>query len=322
MYMKTSSFYRLTVSLLTLLISFSLQAQVKGYEKIKWEMEKIAPGLIWKSSHTIIDDTIPQNINILIVDTRKRDVSILYNPEKNIKTSIQATEAKALAAVNAGFFNIKDGGSATYIKVNGMIVDSDTSKKWKRLANMNGSVVIDTDGNVQIMKAMDNSWYDSMSEYHDALITGPLLVQDKKKVTLPQTSLVIARHPRSCIGTVGKHKVILLTLDGRTAQASGMTLIQLADLMLLLNCSEAVNLDGGGSTTMFIRGKPFNGVVNMPATTKNSTTKAKERYQILYLLSNNYLSLVFASTSSAQDIFTISAQNSKLHCPDRSLRVW
>jgi len=268
MYMKITTALRLSISFLILLTSLSLRGQVKGFEKIRWQREKIAPGVVWKSSHTIIDDTIPQNINILIVDTRKRDVSVLYDPKKNVKTSTQASEAGALAAVNAGFFNIKDGGSATYIKVNGMVVDSDTASKWKRLANMNGSVVIDTEGNVHIMKVMDNSFYDSGSEYRDVLITGPLLVHDKAKAILPQTSLVIARHPRSSIGTKGKHKIILLTLDGRTIQASGMTLIQLADLMHLLKCTDAVNLDGGGSTTMFISGKPYNGVVNMPCDNK------------------------------------------------------
>jgi exopolysaccharide biosynthesis protein len=266
--MKITTALRLSISFLILLTSLSLRGQVKGFEKIRWQREKIAPGVVWKSSHTIIDDTIPQNINILIVDTRKRDVSVLYDPKKNVKTSTQASEAGALAAVNAGFFNIKDGGSATYIKVNGMVVDSDTASKWKRLANMNGSVVIDTEGNVHIMKVMDNSFYDSGSEYRDVLITGPLLVHDKAKAILPQTSLVIARHPRSSIGTKGKHKIILLTLDGRTIQASGMTLIQLADLMHLLKCTDAVNLDGGGSTTMFISGKPYNGVVNMPCDNK------------------------------------------------------
>jgi exopolysaccharide biosynthesis protein len=264
MYMKPTLSERFFFLLLILLISESLQAQVKGFEKIKWEKEKIAPGLVWKSSHTIIDDTIPQNINILIVDTRRRDVSMIYNPEKNIKTSIQASEAGALAAINAGFFNVKEGGSVTYIKVNNYIADTDTAAKWERVPNMNGSLIIDIKGNVQIMEAMPNIWYDSHIEYRDALITGPLLVHDKTKAILPQTSLVIARHPRSCIGILGKHRIILLTLDGRTDQAAGMTLAQLADLMLLLKCNDAVNLDGGGSTTLYIKGKPFSGVVNMP----------------------------------------------------------
>lgn len=61
---------------------------------------------------------------------------------------------------------------------------------------------------------------------------------------------------------------MLLTLDGRTDQAAGMTLLQLTDLMILLHCRDAVNLDGGGSTTMWINGKPFSGVVNMPCDNK------------------------------------------------------
>ena len=62
--------------------------------------------------------------------------------------------------------------------------------------------------------------------------------------------------------------MVLLTLDGRTDQAKGMTLAELTDLMISLHCKDAVNLDGGGSTTMWISGKPFNGVVNMPCDNK------------------------------------------------------
>jgi exopolysaccharide biosynthesis protein len=47
-----------------------------------------------------------------------------------------------------------------------------------------------------------------------------------------------------------------------------MTLVRLTDLMISLKCTDAVNLDGGGSTTMWIRGKPFGGVVNMPSDNK------------------------------------------------------
>lgn len=254
--------------LLLTLFTFRVDAQVNGFNKIRWEREKLAPGLVWKSSHTLIDDTVLQNINLLIVNARKRNISVIYNPRKNVKTSIQASEAGAIAAINAGFFNVKDGGSVTYIKVGGMIIDSDTALKWKRVANMNGSVIVDSAGKVLLMKAMPNSWYDSHSEYRDVLITGPLLLIDGKKSLLPETSLVINRHPRSCIGLMNSRKIILLTLDGRTEQSAGMTLLKLADMMFSLKCSDALNLDGGGSTTMWIKDKPFNGVVNMPCDNK------------------------------------------------------
>jgi exopolysaccharide biosynthesis protein len=254
----------ITLIIVLSFLALSLEGQIKDFNKIRWEKEKLAPGLIWKSAHTILDDTIPQNINILIINTVKRRISIQYNPKENIKTSRQAETSGALAAVNAGFFNIKNGGSATYIRVGGRIADSDTAKKWLRNPNMTGVFLSDSFGNIFVDEARPNSWFDEHTEFSDVLVTGPLLIHDKKKVPLPKTSLVITKHPRTCIGVINKHKIIMVTLDGRTPEAKGMTLLELADLMLSLHSSDAVNLDGGGSTTMWIKGKPFNGVVNMP----------------------------------------------------------
>ena len=245
-----------------------LLSQIKDFNKIKWDREKLASGLIWKSSHTLIGDTIPQNINILIVNLHKRKVSILYNPKENIQTSKQASAAKAIAAVNAGFFNIKDGGSMTYIRIGGKIADSDTANKWPKSINMTGAVIFDIKGYLSISQAMPNSWFDTHLEFPDILVTGPLLLKNKQKALLPQTSIVINKHPRTSIGIINKHRIVLVTLDGRTPEAQGMTLLKLTDLMLSLRCKDAVNLDGGGSTTMWINGKPFNGVVNMPCDNK------------------------------------------------------
>jgi len=193
---------------------------------------------------------------------------LYYSPEKNVRTSELAAEADALAAINAGFFNVKLGGSVTYIRVDGRIMDKDTASKWQRVPNMNGALLVDNKGDVFIDRVMPNSWYDSHPEYEDVLVTGCLLLKSGIKVTMPETSLVINRHPRSVIGLQGKDRVILLTLDGRAAQAAGMTLPEIADLMVSLKCYDAVNLDGGGSTTMWIKGKPFSGVVNMPSDNK------------------------------------------------------
>jgi exopolysaccharide biosynthesis protein len=205
---------------------------------------------------------------MLIIDLKKRKISILYNPKENIRTSRQASEAAGIAAVNAGFFNIKDGGSATYLKTAGKIIDIDTAKRWLRNVNMTGSIMIDAKGHLSIERATSNSWYDAHNEYSDVLVTGPLLLSDHKKTVLPKTSLVTTKHPRTCVGVINRNKIVLVTLDGRTPEAQGMTLTKLTDLMISLRCTDAVNLDGGGSTTMWINGKPFNGVVNMPCDNK------------------------------------------------------
>jgi exopolysaccharide biosynthesis protein len=90
------------------------------------------------------------------------------------------------------------------------------------------------------------------------------LLKDQDKIPLPQSSLVTLKHPRTAIGTRSRNRVVLVTVDGRTEFAAGMTLDELTDLFLSLKCRNAVNLDGGGSTTMWIRNKPFDGIVNMP----------------------------------------------------------
>ena len=77
------------------------------------------------------------------------------------------------------------------------------------------------------------------------------------------------RHPRTAVGIAANGKrVILVVVDGRRAGYSdGMTLRELAGLMMSLGARDALNLDGGGSTTMAVT-NPETGaleVVNRPS---------------------------------------------------------
>ena len=263
--MKKIRILSFTITLLLISLPFLLSGQDKDLRKIKWERKAVAPGLIWLSAQTAVNDSLPQNINVLIADISRREVEIEYSSRKNTIVSQQASSSGALAAVNAGFFNMQSNGSVTYIRVDGEITDPDTAQIWNKKLNMTGSVLVDTAGNVYIMRAMGNWWYDSHQEFEDVLVTGPLLLLDKKKVSLPATSLASDRHPRTAIGTDRKGRVYLITVDGRAKEARGMTLPELTGLMRALKINDGVNLDGGGSTTMWIAGKPFNGVVNMPS---------------------------------------------------------
>jgi hypothetical protein len=69
------------------------------------------------------------------------------------------------------------------------------------------------------------------------------------------------RHPRTAIGFSRDSSVVyLVTVDGRSATSVGMTLEELSALFRELGAAHAMNFDGGGSTTMVIRGK----IVNAP----------------------------------------------------------
>ena len=70
------------------------------------------------------------------------------------------------------------------------------------------------------------------------------------------------RHPRTMIGVSRGGTIWVITVDGRDPQASiGMTFAELQRLALGLNLTYALNLDGGGSTTMVVKGR----VVNHPS---------------------------------------------------------
>lgn len=87
---------------------------------------------------------------------------------------------------------------------------------------------------------------------------GPALVQDGKARSW---GLLQVRHPRSAVGWNNKY-IYLVEVDGRQAGLSvGMTYSELADYMVKLGCKEALNLDGGGSATMWVLGQ----VVNSPS---------------------------------------------------------
>ena len=67
------------------------------------------------------------------------------------------------------------------------------------------------------------------------------------------------RHPRTAIGFTADRRTLLVVVDGRQAPYSaGMTLPELTDLMFRLGAVDAINLDGGGSTAMAIRGRTVN----------------------------------------------------------------
>jgi hypothetical protein len=66
------------------------------------------------------------------------------------------------------------------------------------------------------------------------------------------------RHPRTAIG-YNERYLFLLVVDGRQPRLSvGMTFTELADAMRELGCVEALNLDGGGSSTFWLEGRVRN----------------------------------------------------------------
>lgn len=66
------------------------------------------------------------------------------------------------------------------------------------------------------------------------------------------------RRPRTAVGYTADHKMIIFIAEGGLITSSGATLQQVAEIMISLGAIEAMNLDGGGSTTMAVNGELFN----------------------------------------------------------------
>lgn len=107
-----------------------------------------------------------------------------------------------------------------------------------------------------------------MVEYSEDAVAGvPQLIKNGRiDITWEQEkasrSFVETRHPRTAVAKLKGGRFLLITVDGRQPGVSvGMNLYELADYLLSLGAIDAMNLDGGGSTTMVLDGT----VVNKPS---------------------------------------------------------
>lgn len=110
--------------------------------------------------------------------------------------------------------------------------------------------------------------YDNAKEWkvRDALGAGPALVVNGNIDVTSDEEAFFAKsfneaNPRTAAGVTADGALILLVVDGRQADSRGVTLDELAALMLELGAVDAINLDGGGSSTLVVN----NTLVNRPA---------------------------------------------------------
>jgi hypothetical protein len=104
-------------------------------------------------------------------------------------------------------------------------------------------------------------------DFEQAVSGGPFLLRngqiavDGEAEDFAKAAFVEKRHPRTAVGTMADGKLLLVTVDGRQKGSQGASLPELAALMKRFGAVNAINLDGGGSTTMVVG----NGVVNAPS---------------------------------------------------------
>lgn len=161
----------------------------------------------------------------------------------------------AQAAINGDFFSY-----ATYA-TSGLAVGA--GEQWPDTSDDNGFGFV-VFGNDRAEIKLPGSSIAAADAWMRQLVSGRRrLVDEGVPMESDGTDLCDDRHPRTAAGFSKDGRTLYLAVvDGRTTISVGMTCPELGALMAELGAWSALNLDGGGSTTMWVEGE---GVVNSPS---------------------------------------------------------
>lgn len=222
-----------------------------------WQHEEVAAGISLRTTRLPSLFDSPQSLCVLQIEgpiTAGALRVVAPDPFARERTSQMASDHGAVAAVNGGFFDVKNGTPLDLLIQGGRL-------RMQQGERHDAAFGIDAGGRVAIGRRDPGGWPGMI----DARGAWPLLLAGGDVCRPGGFSKSDRRHPRTAMGIVATgsgEDIIFVTVDGRTGQAAGMTLLELACVMQALGCRDALNLDGGGSTTMWVKGR---GIVNHPS---------------------------------------------------------
>ena len=202
-------------------------------------------------------------------------VSIVRYPARNFRTGIAesagsmctttdslAAREHALAAINGSYFNVETLQPITFLSIRHHEICRTAKSEFFRT-----NAIVALKGNrgrrMDIMLC-DTSRYDYYTKHYSyVLASGPLLLSDGNvKEFASEKKFSNARHPRTVIGKDSRGNYYFIAIDGRSkGNADGATLTEAALIARWAGTDNAMNLDGGGSTTIWTA---ESGVLNHP----------------------------------------------------------
>ncbi|MGE3879359.1 MAG: phosphodiester glycosidase family protein [Planctomycetota bacterium] len=232
-----------------------------------WAIDEIGPEVVLRRA--LFDSLFGSPQSVAVIRARRGTRLDVVQSTGLEATSSLAVRHDALVAINGGFFNTKNGDPVGLLRVDENLVQGANEGQ--------ASVGVTGDGKVILGVRPAGDWPKSV----DALGAGPMLLVDGEVVDHGERQRKI-RHPRSAIGLTARDELILLVVDGRTPKAAGMSFEELGAFMAALGCRDALNLDGGGSSTLWALGR---GIVNHPCDNKKFDAEGERKVANAVLLS-------------------------------------
>ncbi|MBL7037827.1 MAG: phosphodiester glycosidase family protein [Pirellulaceae bacterium] len=240
-----------------------------------WKVKTLAEGVVFKKRYfdgPRFDSQ--QRICVLDVDLNHSKVSIrpllISKPGHAERTSELAAKAGAIAAVNHWLYSSsRPRIMVDLLKIDGKVIHRQAD--WGTGATYAFGVTPKNKALIQRVPP-DSTWPEVTQAsvgYGLVLLDGALSnVYQQEKFNFGTAALFQGRRaPRTGVCITARNRVLFIAGDGRSSSAAGLSLEELGKLMLWLGGQDGVNLDGGGSTTMWIRekGQDRGHVVNQPS---------------------------------------------------------
>lgn len=211
--------------------------------------------------------------NVFVAEFKKEgysmyNMAIAYSDSLLKKTSQFAEENEAIVALNGSFFDVTKGGSVAYLESEGKVIaeNRDAREKWAKTDSLlNGAIILENSGRLKVEIAKPATFYKKSLEEKSVLVSGPILIADGKILPLENSPFVKNKHPRSCLCVTSENNILFIAIDGRSEIASGMNLKELQQFLFRIKCRDAINLDGGGSTSLWINDGIEKKIVNKPS---------------------------------------------------------
>ena len=199
----------------------------------------------------------PLKINALVVDLCAPGVALRATApsEKQRKTSSFGALVAAEAAINADFFSYDTYFPIGLAKGAGTHWSGTGDSSWQALVAF---------GLHRAAFSSDTELFAASTPHTDIVSGFAQIVRAGAAIaTYDCSGHFCARHPRSAVGlSEDRRTLYLMVIDGRTTASIGVTLAELATQMQSIGAHDAVNLDGGGSTALWVKDL---GVVNSPS---------------------------------------------------------
>lgn len=254
-----------------LLLSLSLRAQGDSLiiANAPWQIDSL-DGFVLKRMHFVNSECLGSNQYVCILElpfNSPRQLAFTYEPRRT-PTTVHAQRHNAFAAVNGSFFDMKYHNPICYLRIDGKELGENTPQATdsvNRKYYQYGSMAL-RNGRPHFYVPESARMAERLLADSNIMTAGPLLIYHDKILPMRMDkTFVTYRHNRTAVGTRADGTVLLVTVDGRMKESQGMSLMDFQLLLHYLGCTDALNLDGGGSTTMYVKGFQHGGLVNHPS---------------------------------------------------------